>query len=510
MSDPEQSKEATKFLRLKQELLETEQKYCSDLLMVHEVFLRRLAPAFGTRTVGKIFLNWEELIAISQKLIKHLSTVFAKLEPRLQAFVEFCGNQVSAMEELNRLENENLNFKQMYVCCCQDPSVRGLSLGYFLLLPMARVTRYPLLFEKMLKCTDKNDPQYDVLDGVYNMLKALCSEVNQAITEVENMNMLYWSQQSIVCDAITPKLVFPSSTRYRYPRVYLHSGILYKLRSKKMLVALLFNDFLLFTTPSTTISDPQSFKISKSTDLCLNMYKMPLMLETLSILPPKEEDDDGALILKSENNLIHLKAPNTNSRKMWENQLTKAIQQCREVVKQQTTSPKRQQRTQIGRLLLEIAEVINMDVSISSYRYGFAPESNLVELGSSRLKSEHSSLENVICSFQLEYPCTCEMNLSLSVPQKVSLGPNRTQGAPICTTQFDLYDQNERFTVGFFFPRQFTPDVCAGEFTIPIENLLNASVAHRGPILRQINMQKSDLAKPVGSVIMKFVVQMYS
>ncbi|KAK0398766.1 hypothetical protein QR680_002744 [Steinernema hermaphroditum] len=472
----DKTKEPTKFQRLNQELLETEQKYYSDLLMVHEVFQKRLAAAFGVQIISRIFLNWEELIAISQKVIKHLTqqqpgAAFAAMEPRLQAFVTFCGNQVSAMEDLNRLENENLNFKQMYWSCCQDPNVRGLSLGYFLLLPMARVTRYPLLFEKMLKCTEMDSPQYKVLDGVYSMLKALCSEVNQAITEVENMNMLYWSQQYVNCDSIKPKLVFPSSTRHRYPRVYLHSGILYKLRSGKMLVALLFNDFLLFTTPSVSISDPQSFKLSKSTDLCLNMYKSPLMLESLSICSPKEDDDEAVLILKSGAELIHLKATNVNSRKMWENQLTKAIQQCKEAVVQQIRSPDRQQKSQIGRLLLEIAEVINMD---------------------------------------LEHPCICEVKLSLSAPQKVSLGQNRIHGAPICTTQFDLYDPSEKFTMGFFFPRQFTPDICAGEFTVPIGDLLNASVAHRGPILRTINMQKSDLAKPVGSVIMKFVVQMYT
>ncbi|TMS38368.1 hypothetical protein L596_005109 [Steinernema carpocapsae] len=470
------SKEQTKLQRLTQELMETEQKYCTDLIMVSEVFLKPLANAFGAQMISKIFLNWDQLISISQKLIQLLSqkppgTVFTQTEADLRTFVAFCGNQVSAMEELNHLENENPNFKQMYWSCCQDPNVRGLSLGYFLLLPMARVTRYPLLFEKMLKCTEQSDPQYEVLTNVYNMLKNLCSEVNHAITEVENMNMLYWSQQYINCDSIEPKLVFPSPTRHRYPRVYLHSGILYKLRSGKMLVALLFNDFLLFTTPSASISDPQSFKLSKSTDLCLNMYKMPLMLESLSICAPKEDDVEGTLVLKSEGTLIHLRAPNANARKMWENQLNKALNQYQQVIKKQMEeSPKRTQKTQMGRLLLEVKEVINMD---------------------------------------LEYPCSCKMKLSLSAPQKVVLNDNRVKGAPICTTQFEVFAADEVFKLGFFFPRQFSPDVCAGEFSISIEELVNASAAHRGPIIRAINMQRSDLARPVGSVLMKFVVQMY-
>lgn len=80
--------------------------------------------------------------------------------------------------------------------------------------------------------------------------------------------MLYWSQQNIKTDTIKPTLVggvserklendifqeFTSQTRRLGPRSFLHSGVLYKVKSNKLLVGMLYNDFLMLTTPVETI-----------------------------------------------------------------------------------------------------------------------------------------------------------------------------------------------------------------------------------------------------------------
>lgn len=50
------------------ELIETENRFYEDLLMVRKVFMQGLANIVGTEGIEKIFLNWDQLIKISKRL----------------------------------------------------------------------------------------------------------------------------------------------------------------------------------------------------------------------------------------------------------------------------------------------------------------------------------------------------------------------------------------------------------------------------------------------------------
>lgn len=155
-----------------------------------------------------------------------LGQVFARRIDMLEAFVQFCEGQQAAIAYLNQLEKSNARFRRTYQQCVQES--KGMSLGYYLLLPMSRITRYPLIFEKMIKYSNSSDPEYEHLNDAHQLLKSLVARVNQAITEMENKNILCWSQQNIRCDSLNRSLEFTSDTRSVGPREYLHSGVLYK------------------------------------------------------------------------------------------------------------------------------------------------------------------------------------------------------------------------------------------------------------------------------------------
>lgn len=76
--------------------------------------------------------------------------------------MHFCERQQSAIDKLNELEQNDPKFKKAYLACCNQEHARGVSLSYYLLLPMARITRYPLIFDKMLKYSNTDDPSYEV------------------------------------------------------------------------------------------------------------------------------------------------------------------------------------------------------------------------------------------------------------------------------------------------------------------------------------------------------------
>lgn len=52
-------------------------------------------------------------------------------------------------------------------------------------------------------------------------------------------------------------------------------------------LGLLFNDFLLLATPDegTTVADPEAFKLSRSVEGTWTIYKLPLLLHQLRLLP---------------------------------------------------------------------------------------------------------------------------------------------------------------------------------------------------------------------------------
>ncbi|KAK5976688.1 hypothetical protein GCK32_020360, partial [Trichostrongylus colubriformis] len=85
---------------------------------------------------------------------------------------------------------------------------------------------------------------------------------------------------------------------------------------------ILFNDFLLLTTPDEHLSKPNSFKISKTTDMNLTLYKQPMLLANLKVLP---SNDETTLNIKHGMDTVSFKCVSSNARRLWTSQLEQAI-----------------------------------------------------------------------------------------------------------------------------------------------------------------------------------------
>uniref|UniRef100_A0A1I7VHU6 Intersectin-1 n=1 Tax=Loa loa TaxID=7209 RepID=A0A1I7VHU6_LOALO len=357
---------AFKCEKVVKELLDTEVKYSHDLTQCYEVFSQGLQGIISTSFASQLFLNFKQLILVSTSIANALKRqspgdVFVENFDLLRAYVEFCSKQQAALEMLNELEHNNVSFRQAYRSCCIK--TKGINFSYFLLLPMNRITRYPLIFEKLVRYTDPGDPKRKNLEKAYEMLKSLCIEINDVISAMDSSSMLIWAQQHIHCEAIQPPIVFPSATRKIGPRCLLHSGALQKQLNGKILVALLFNDFLMLTTPTEPIEQLEEFRISKTTELQLNLYKTPLLLENAKITQNKEMDDCSFEVRSGEFSVI-LRAPNRNARLFWTAQIEKAINeyhnQCLLAKKPSISCDTSEQ----GRLFVELVCILNVDSSL--------------------------------------------------------------------------------------------------------------------------------------------------
>jgi len=64
-------------------------------------------------------------------------------------YVRFCSCQLNAAITLQKLTETNPAFCEVTKRCQSDHRIKGLPLSSFLIKPMQRITKYPLLVQKV-------------------------------------------------------------------------------------------------------------------------------------------------------------------------------------------------------------------------------------------------------------------------------------------------------------------------------------------------------------------------
>ena len=127
-----------------------------------------------------------------------------------------------------------------------DPRCRSLDISSFLLEPMQRITRYPLLIKQILHYTPKDHQDHKDLLQSLHMAEMLLTLVNAAAKDAESQEKMAEIASMVDTDNyVGPKLDLHSNTRYVGARECLHEGILFKAKSGRKLYVYLFNDLLL-------------------------------------------------------------------------------------------------------------------------------------------------------------------------------------------------------------------------------------------------------------------------
>ncbi|CAD5227122.1 unnamed protein product [Bursaphelenchus xylophilus] len=467
------SKSSSQSDAVRRELIETENRFAEDLLMVRNVFMKPLATVLNEDELNKLFLNWNDLIKLSKKIYSGLQKrppgeLFCRRIDALEEFVTFCEGQQSAIDYLNHLETSNEKFRKCHLKCQEHEAVRGVSLSYYLLIPMSRITRYPLIFEKLLKETNPKDPDYEALHNAHQLLQALCARVNNAISEMQNTNMLYWSQRNIKVGNI--HLEFTSETRELGPRKFLQSGIVNKNKSNKMLVALLYNDMLVLTTSDEGISKPEDFKISPSDDVRLTLYKTPFVLKNLQV--EASLLDSNVFEIRNLELTVQLRAKSSNEKMFWVNQIRKAIDDydvnSQLTLAKTSKSPTNFGQTSAGTLSVELVSLSRTDILNKPLVISLDLE-------------------------QLERPLRSQITPSSSTNSLLKLDMNLMS-----------LKQHLELTVAIFQP--YRPDRKVGQVTEDIMQLVRIAAHHRGPIVRKLDLEKSDLTGRKCEAVIKFVV----
>ncbi|KAL7734252.1 hypothetical protein ACLKA6_011919 [Drosophila palustris] len=189
------------------EIVETEEKYGRDLQIILEEFCHPMLVAglLTQEQLSAIFLNTEDLLENNQTLAErmrdaldialeqgdddlltvNIGRIFLDFTQMLHAFESYCVRQAGASLLLANLEKEKellrifLKVSQM-----ENAVLRRMNLNSFLMVPVQRVTKYPLLLARLYKVTPAHLDGRELLKQAQEKIELHLNHINQEAKDV--------------------------------------------------------------------------------------------------------------------------------------------------------------------------------------------------------------------------------------------------------------------------------------------------------------------------------------
>lgn len=366
------------------ELVGSESDYINDLRLCQETYIEPLSRSFD---VSNIFMKWDQLMQLHELAMLRISSstsfesgsetfdqyrfifeVFHDLLSSLvEVYIQVCSNQRESTRLYEAALVSDIRFKQLVSDCQRNTSkmlerqlvnssenqqtkeakrdkYRTLSsiklpLTNFLLKPMQRITKYSLIFDRILKVINQSGPKEleNLVIGLKLSAQTLCEKVNEACRSKEdnedNKSKLQWAQSHIkqqpnlqqqqqslpspsttdlssleskysILSCVSQEssrtkdinnlsssdnelIIFDSKTNCLGERKFIKSGSFVKFKSGKELVLFLFNDLLLLTQVkgnSSSIRVEDAFQSIQAQQAYYKLYKPPILVEDIILL----------------------------------------------------------------------------------------------------------------------------------------------------------------------------------------------------------------------------------
>ncbi|KAI8070947.1 hypothetical protein BC940DRAFT_175940 [Gongronella butleri] len=263
------------------ELIMTEKSYLRDLQMIVNVFFVDSSKYIQPNEQDVIFSNIDDLLLCNTALLSDLEKrqrecanvvdcvgdIFLQHAESLKCYSTFCRNQSFASRFLQKKRQEDQMFDVFLKTTAQNrPECRSLDLSHFLLQPVQRITRYPLLLKQILKSTSKRHPDYGLVKSALTKASSVLDDVNEETRRFENRQKM--SELSRILD-------MEGYGRLDIPgREFIMEGVLHKAKSGRKLQGYLFSDMFLLLEPLKGLS-PKGY--------LYGLYRDPMNIERLVV-----------------------------------------------------------------------------------------------------------------------------------------------------------------------------------------------------------------------------------
>jgi len=304
------------------ELIVTERTYLHDLQLIVNVFYANSSQYLSPDAQNVIFSNVEDLLLCNTAILSDLEDrqleganfvsgvgdIFLTHAENLKCYQTYCRNQSAASKFLQKKRDEDKVFAAFLKSCQSRPECRALDLSSFLLEPMQRITRYPLLLRQILQSTAKYHHDHGMVADAIERTEQVLKEVNEAARKHENKQKLQELSRLVDLEGL--------ESIDRAGREFMMEGPLYKAKSGRKLHACLFNDMLILAQPIRGLS-PQGYLYT--------LYKEPMPTDRIFVRGSTKLglDDAGFQIVYGES-IISVKAATASMKKQWMTRISQA------------------------------------------------------------------------------------------------------------------------------------------------------------------------------------------
>ncbi|KAK1340574.1 hypothetical protein QTO34_019145 [Cnephaeus nilssonii] len=184
----------------------------------------------------------------AQVCVEDISDILEEhAERHFHPYVAYCSNEVYQQRALQRLTSSNTAFRDALREIERRPACGGLPMISFLILPMQRVTRLPLLTDTLCLKTQGHPERYRAASRAFKAMNKLVKQCNEGAHKMERMEQMYTLQTQLDFGKVK-SLPLISASRWLLKRgelfVVEETGLFRKLASRPTCHLFLFNDVL--------------------------------------------------------------------------------------------------------------------------------------------------------------------------------------------------------------------------------------------------------------------------
>ncbi|OWK08203.1 ARHGEF16 [Cervus elaphus hippelaphus] len=187
----------------------------------------------------------------AQVCVEDISDILEEhAEHHFHPYISYCSNEVYQQRALQRLTSSNATFREALRAIEQRPACGGLPMISFLILPMQRVTRLPLLTDTLCLKTQGHPERYKAASRALKAISKLVKQCNEGAHKMERTEQMYTLHTQLDFSKVK-SLPLISASRWLLKRgelfVVEETGLFRKLASRPTCYLFLFNDVLVVT-----------------------------------------------------------------------------------------------------------------------------------------------------------------------------------------------------------------------------------------------------------------------
>lgn len=218
------ARESERQLRLRlcvlNEILGTERDYVGTLRFLQSAFLHRIRQnvadsvekGLTEENVKILFSNIEDILEVHKDFLAaleyclhpepqsqhELGNVFLKFKDKFCVYEEYCSNHEKALRLL--VELNKIPTVRAFLLSCMllgGRKTTDIPLEGYLLSPIQRICKYPLLLKELAKRTPGKHPDHPAVQSALQAMKTVCSNINETKRQMEKMEALEQLQSHI-------------------------------------------------------------------------------------------------------------------------------------------------------------------------------------------------------------------------------------------------------------------------------------------------------------------------